>query len=52
MFKHPTVEAQYESVSKVLRAEVLGCLSLLTVVWDVVDIGPCCHLFSVLEHKV
>jgi hypothetical protein len=41
MFKHPTVEAQYESVSKGLWAEVLGCVSLMTKVRDVVDIGPC-----------
>lgn len=45
-------EVHCEPLSKDLWAEVLGCVSLTTVVRDVVDPGPCCHLISVLKHAI
>jgi len=52
VLKHLAVEVHYEPVSKGLWAEVLGCVSLTTVVRDIVDPGPSCQLISVLKHRV
>ena len=42
--KTPCSRGAYESVSKGLWAEALQCASKTTVVRDIVDPGPCCHL--------
>lgn len=42
--KAPCSRGAYESVRKGLWAEVLWCVSQTTVVWDIVDPGPCCYL--------